>query len=388
MKKIIFALSFLFLNVFAFAQVRDYVCVVKEVFYEKNIEDLKEFAAMFKKSGNKSVAKAFEEYAQNGGFGSGFIYVDKDGKNYVVTNRHVIEQAETVNVEFMKPDGTVKKYEGLSIVAMGQDLDIALLAFPANNQPFEKGLDIYEKPLDDGTTVYSAGYPGLLGEPSWQLGTGHITNGSARVPKLVDPEITTLLQHSAMVDSGNSGGPLLIRNKDKEYKVVGVNTWKVLNRQSTNFSLPAKVISEFIEKALYGEPDDSVKAITEQAAKLEKVLANKNAKFEDLVPFISAQYVADFGRPIFEEVLKRCSKDNLDYIMGVFFDESPIEGMRNAIAWYIFWNITRQNTQTLMQIHTILLRKKKPMKMKSQSFLVFQILKKSKKLTVILLNII
>lgn len=83
----------------------------------------------------------------------------------VVTNRHVVQNALTANVSFEN---------------------------------------------EDGTEVWSAGFPGLGGKPMWQLGKGTITNASAKIKELIAPNISTIIQHSAEVDAGNSGGPLLL----------------------------------------------------------------------------------------------------------------------------------------------------------------------------------
>ena len=42
----------------------------------------------------------------------------------------------------------------------------------------------------------------------------------------MNPDISSLIQHSAEVDRGNSGGPLLIPSKTTEtgYLVIGINT--------------------------------------------------------------------------------------------------------------------------------------------------------------------
>ncbi len=337
MKKF-FAIIFLFILPFAcFAQLKSKVCVVREVFYEQTIEDMQEFADDFAKHGEKDLANALEKYLDGGSFGSGFVYVAPDGKNYIITNRHVVEQAKTCNIEFSNPDGSVSKYEGLTILAVSQDIDLAILAFPPDVQPFKEGLPFYAGPISDGDLVYTAGFPAFDGEPSWQLGTGNVSNAEAKISKLINPEITTLIQHSAQVDPGNSGGPLLRKTKSGEYVVVGVNTWKALNRQAANFSLPALVVQDFIRTTLTkSNVKDPLTAVNERAAAFEEIVADWDAEYEDIVPYISMDFVADFGKDIFNNVLKKGSANTKKTIVNEFLFESPIAGFRYAIAWHIF----------------------------------------------------
>lgn len=337
MKKILSLLILVLIPLTCFAQLKSQVCVVKEVFPEKTIEDMKTFADELSKNGSKDMSEAVKKFIDGGSFGSGFVFVTPDGTNYIITNRHVVEQARTLNVEFYNDDGSVTKYEGLTIVSLDKDLDLALLAFPAGTKPFTSGLRLYDGPLNDGDLVFTAGFPGFFGKPSWQLGTGNVSNSKVIIEELVNPEITTLIQHSAQVDPGNSGGPLLRRTKSGEYVVIGINTWKVMNRQAANFSIPIAAVKDFISKSLSGETVDSVEEVSKRAREFEKIIADWDAKYQDIVPFIAVDFVADYGMDIFLDVAKRASKDAWDSILSVFYNESPIAGMRYAIAWYIFY---------------------------------------------------
>lgn len=338
MKKFFSILVLLSIPFACFAQLKSKVCVVREVFYEKTVEDLQDFSNDFAKHGEKDLANAIEKYLNGGSFGTGFVYVAPDGKNYIITNRHVVEQAKACNIEFTNPDSSVSKYEGLTIFAVSQDIDLAILAFPPDVQPFKEGLPFYAGPISDGDLVFTAGFPAFDGEPSWQLGTGNVTNANAKITKLINPEITTLIQHSAQVDPGNSGGPLLRRTKTGEYVVVGVNTWKAMNRQAANFSLPSLVVQDFIRTSLtksnVTNPEEEV---LKRAQDFEKVIADWNAEYDQIVPYISMDFVADYGKQIFNEVLNKASANTKKTILNEFFYESPIAGFRYAIAWHIFY---------------------------------------------------
>lgn len=266
--------------------------------------DLIEFIKYLKKDlkDNDKLSKQLDNYLE-GGFGSGFLYVDTDGKNYIITNHHVISQSYTPSITFENQDGTKTKYSDLQIVMSDDELDLALLTFPNDQRPFNNGIQIYDTPLDDGYEIFAAGYPGLGHKPLWQFGKGIVSNSSAYLPKNDDWEDTKgpYIQHTAEVDPGNSGGPLLIdTSQSREYIVAGVNTLKAENRQAANYAIPANKLSDFIERAL-GK-------------------ANINAQ-EELKERVNS----------FVENIKNFGGDNYEYVLNYFSDNFAHRFVRAAI---------------------------------------------------------
>ena len=313
-----------------FAQVKSYVGVVRQQYYQEYIDLFKSMSKQLKDEGYNTYSKAIDGYLE-GGFGSGFIWIAPDGTNYIITNRHVVSQAESASVEFEDENsGEITKYEGLKVVATDDDIDIAILAFKDGEKPFKKGLKLSEAALKDGQEVWSAGYPGLGSEPVWQFGKGTVTNARARIKDLLDPEISSIIQHSAQVDSGNSGGPLLVMNKN-EYQVVGINTWKAVYRDSTNFAIPAAIIKKMIDGI------SSPEAVTadERAQKLAKVLSDKTQSYTALVNFISYHKAAVDGQKDFESVL-RFAPTSIRSQISDAFGYDPAEGLRYACAYQLF----------------------------------------------------
>jgi len=127
------------------------------------------------KRGEERLALIFRSFAQ-GGHGSGFIITDRNGENYIITNSHVVAHVEKVNVEILKYDGTSQLYVNCPILYIDDEIDLAVLQFPNKEKIFSQGIKIDSKLKKDGTEVWSAGYPGLLGRPSWQFAKGNITN--------------------------------------------------------------------------------------------------------------------------------------------------------------------------------------------------------------------
>ena len=340
MKKILLTLLLCCFPFLASAQVRAKVCIVRPNYSEKIVQLIKDFIPRLEKLGVKDPEQYVEDFLTKGSSGSGFVYVTPDGKNYVITNRHVISDAETSTVIFQNEKTKKQKtVEGMKILAADAELDLAILEFPNDERPFTSGFNFFQGEYYDGDTVYSAGYPGLMGKPVWQFGNGIVTNSSVEVEEMIKPELSALIQHSAQIDGGNSGGPLLIKNANDEYEVIGVNTWKLTNRQDTNFAVPAETVEKFINSVLNKEEksqEPSTSIIVEKATTLQKSLNKYNVTFEELVEYISIDYIANEGRTIFDKVIARCSPENRKTMNTILEKYSPIESVRYAIGWYIF----------------------------------------------------
>jgi len=332
------------------AQVKNYVCVVREQYYPSHIEFLEELRDSLKKRGYSTYSEYVDSYLK-GGFGSGFLYVDKDGKNYIVTNRHVVSQAASASVEFENADGSLTKYEGLKVLITDDDIDLAILSFEGNANPFKNGLSLYAGTLTDGQDVVSAGFPGLGGEPVWQFGKGSVTNASARIKDMIDPSISTVIQHSAQVDAGNSGGPLLIESKaaNAGYAVAGINTWKAVGRESTNFAIPAALITRLIDNSNKALDDNELKA--EREAKLKAALSDSSNDYTSIVKFVSYSYASEEGEDYFDDILRHAPTKVRDRVL-IEFTFNPIEGLRYAVAYKLFENYSGQeaNDENLSKI--------------------------------------
>ena len=281
---------YVFFHLPFYAQIRKYIGIVRPEYNSETVSFLKAFQNELKAKGYNAYANYIDGYLK-GRFGSGFVYVNSEGKNFVITNQHVIDYGTSASIEFGDPKtGTVTKYENLSIKAIDDEIDIAVLQFKDNEEPFKKGLVFSSDNVEDGIDVYSAEFPGLGNTPLWQLGKGIVTNSSARIKELMNPDISSLIQHSAEVDRGNSGGPLLIPSKTTEtgYLVIGINTWKAFYRQNTNFSIPAKVITNYIANGTSATQE-------ENDIKLDKALKSTEADYSEIAKFISIEKVYESG---------------------------------------------------------------------------------------------
>jgi len=152
--------------------------------------------------------------------GTGFV-VNRDG--YVVTNNHVIQGAKKILV--LHKSGSENRKQEAQLVWRSEGYDLAILKVPGLNKPALK-LNLHKPRKTD--KVSAAGFPGAAGdfnhdkldnmlETTWTQGIVSRTLESSWVKN--GPEFT-IVQHSADINGGNSGGPLL----DDCGRVLGVNT--------------------------------------------------------------------------------------------------------------------------------------------------------------------
>ncbi len=185
-----------------------------------------------------SASKKVKNYSGGDSFGSGFVIKDEKGKLIVLTNKHVVNNAKYVDLTF-EVNGAEVKYARCPVAYVSNSLDIALVNFPSAevNVP---ALKIRKDKVKDGSDVWTAGYPALGDKPSWQLGKGIMSNNSVKDEFFGNIDSVAVYQHTAQIDPGSSGGPLLVKEKSGDYTVVGINTWKAYFRENTNFSIPIK----------------------------------------------------------------------------------------------------------------------------------------------------
>jgi serine protease Do len=164
--------------------------------------------------------------------GSGFII---DAAGYVVTNNHVIADADEVSV--ILNDGTTLKAE---IVGRDTKTDLALLKVTTDHPLKAVKFGDSDK-LRLGEWVIAIGNPFSLG--------GTVTAGivSARNRDINSGPYDNYIQTDAAINRGNSGGPLFNLNGD----VIGVNTAIISPSGGSigiGFAVPSKTVVPVIEQ--------------------------------------------------------------------------------------------------------------------------------------------
>jgi len=316
---------------------RDYVGIISQTFHPDVVKFMQEFRDELNKRNYASAARSVDVYLK-GETGTGFVYVAGDGKNYVLTNFHVISHAHTLSITFEKPDGERTRFSELSIIAADEDMDIALLAFAGGQKPFKEGLAFLNRPLGEGDDVYSAGFPGLGTSMVWQLGRGMVSNASVRIPMDdgTDKVFGPFIQHTAQIDPGNSGGPLLVQTAGVPtgFAVAGINTAKARFRQAANFSIPLDRVRAFLNAGLNPQARDELARLNERVASFIGGLGVPKAVYSHIAEFLSVAITGENAEYALDILFEKASKTVRDNIMQTFVN-SPVDGMAYAVAWTI-----------------------------------------------------
>ncbi|MCF8091112.1 MAG: DegQ family serine endoprotease [Desulfotignum sp.] len=162
--------------------------------------------------------------------GSGFI-ISRDG--YIVTNNHVIKDADQIKVILHD-----KQEYDARIVGTDPMTDLALIKVDAKNlQPLKFGKS---GEADIGSWVVAIGSPFGLE----QTVTAGIISAKGRI--LGSGPYDDFIQTDASINPGNSGGPLL--NMDGE--VIGINTAIVRSGQGIGFAIPSDLATGIIDQLI------------------------------------------------------------------------------------------------------------------------------------------
>jgi len=161
----------------------------------------------------------------NPGLGTGFVVAD-DGR--IATNLHVIQDAVQASVVTM--DGTTYSVEQVVVVDETRDLAIVRVALPKT--PALRFGD--SDKVAAGDPVYAIGNP---------LGADYtISDGLISAVRSLD-ESLTVLQISAPISQGSSGGPLL----NQFGEVIGVATFLTAG-QNLNFGIPSNYLQPMLNQ--------------------------------------------------------------------------------------------------------------------------------------------
>lgn len=152
--------------------------------------------------------------------GSGIIVGKTDDELLIVSNNHVVESADTLNVTFIDGSEAQAQVKGLD-----SDMDLAVIAVSLNDLSDDTKNAITVATLGSSDDL-------KLGEPVIAIGNAlgygqSVTNG---IVSALNREITlengatgTFIQTNAAINPGNSGGALLNMNGE----VIGINSNKI-----------------------------------------------------------------------------------------------------------------------------------------------------------------
>lgn len=171
------------------------------------------------------------------GQGSGVV-IREDG--YILTNRHVVDEAETIEVRLKDGRSFKAKVRGVD-----PQSDVAVIQIEAHGLPFAR--------LADSTKTRVGEFAIAIGAPfnlDYSVTFGHVSaKGRGHVVPvyaggaMLDQDF---IQTDANINPGNSGGPLV--NIDGE--VIGINTLISGLRTGIGFAIPSSLAREVADKLI------------------------------------------------------------------------------------------------------------------------------------------
>ncbi len=182
----------------------------------------------------------YQQPRENIASGSGVI-ISEDG--YIITNRHVINNAEEIEVVLND-----KRTYNAQILGEDPSSDLALLKIKENNLNFLEFDN--SNNLKIGEWVLAIGNPYNLNST---VTAGIISAKSRKINILNDGGIEAFIQTDAAINSGNSGGALV----NTRGKLIGINT--AIQSQTGSFSgygfaIPSNMVKKIIDDLRqYGE---------------------------------------------------------------------------------------------------------------------------------------
>jgi len=164
--------------------------------------------------------------AEASGFGSGIVITPE---GLVLTNYHIIHGIDIENVKVWLYAADELGYYTVDLVGIDPFADIALLQI--NNMPVEKMPMVYLELETDEDNYSLAQDVWAIGHPlgmQWSVTRG-VINSYERASFIT--AYVRLVQHTALIQKGNSGGPLV----DEDGRVIGVNTYVTKPAESLGF---------------------------------------------------------------------------------------------------------------------------------------------------------
>ncbi len=177
--------------------------------------------------------KQFKHPEKTFGEGSGII-VRPDG--YILTNRHVVEDAESVQVRLK--DGRIFKAK---VSGVDPQSDLAVIKIEAQGLPVARLAD--SKKVRVGEFAIAVGAPFSL---EYSVTFGHVSAiGRSSVVEGVEGQAMDqdFIQTDAQINPGNSGGPLV----NIEGEVIGINTLIRGLHTGIGFAIPSSLAKEIGE---------------------------------------------------------------------------------------------------------------------------------------------
>lgn len=258
---------------------------------------------------------------------SGFVY---DTQGHIVTNHHVIQDAERIWITFF--DRTRVQAE---VIGSDADSDLAVLQvdYPAELlNPVQLG---------DSASVKVGQRAIAIGNPfgqEWTMTTGIISAIGRVFPQQSGFSIAEIIQTDAAVNPGNSGGPLL----DSQGRVIGVTTFinsPVPGSVGVGFAVPVdlvkKVVPQLIATGHYAHPWLGItgRTIIQELVEALDLPVNQGVLVEEVDPAGPSRKAGLRGgtREVRIEEFSTSVMAGGDIIIAI--DEVPVRSMDDIITY-------------------------------------------------------
>ncbi len=274
--------------------------------------------------------------AQLGSFeasGTGFV-IDKAG--HIVTNNHVVDGANTIEINFL--DGTIVSG---SVVGLDPESDLAVLSV---DMPQDRLFPITFGNSDSlfvGETTLAIGSPF---DERWTLTSGIVSALDRTIQGLTDFSVGSVIQTDAAINPGNSGGPLL----NLQGQVIGVNSQIASQSRSSSgvgFAIPSNLVKKVADQLIAnGKVSYSLLGI--QSASGDQGLTLNLIQNYNLPNNIRGVVVGAVtpGDPADKAGLKGATNQSIDIITAI--DNTPITSM-SALVSYLAVNTQPGQTVNL-----------------------------------------
>lgn len=189
-----------------------------------------------------------ESYSNNKAIssGTGFVYKKQDKLGYIITNNHVIEGADKVQI-------TSTSGQVVEAKVLGSDTYADLAVLSISSEAVLAVAEIGESTkMELGDTLFTVGSP--LGKDYMGTVTKGILSGKDRTVEvsLSNGEfMMEVIQTDAAINPGNSGGPLCNINGE----VIGVNSLKLVKDEieGMGFAIPIEMVMATVDQLEAGK---------------------------------------------------------------------------------------------------------------------------------------
>lgn len=254
------------------------------------------------------------------GVGTGFV-ISPDGR--IATNLHVIAGAEKVTVELADK----RKFPVTQVLAVDGERDLAILQIDASGLP--------TVPLGNSDLVSAGERVVIIGNPLGVLEFS-VSDGLISAVRQRSPQ-TKVLQTSAPISPGSSGGPLFNRYGE----VVGVATYFSVEGQNLNFAMPSNYLRPMLRSGAGISLPELAEKLREGAAAAG---ANKAANPKEFVAEGPGGEKIPIVRKVPQHelaVLQGCSKEQLASVARAILEAidkgAPIYNAKEHEACFVIY---------------------------------------------------